>query len=95
MSSVLVAPAAPTSPDRDNVINRLSTWVGGKRPLPEPPRNRPTHVMPDETLDQIGAENEEIKNRCIDVVRKIDELSVLKTHFVEISNWVGEILSVA
>lgn len=95
MSSVLVAPSAPTPQDRENVISRLSTWVGGtKRPMLEPPRGRPTHMLPDETLDQIGAENEEIKNRCIDVVRKIDDLSALKTHFIEISNWIGEILSV-
>lgn len=93
MSSVLVAPSAPTPQDRENVISRLSTWVGGtKRPMP--PMGQATHIMPDETLDQIGAENEEIKNRCIDVVRKIDDLSALKTHFIEISNWIGEILSV-
>ncbi len=95
MSTVVVAPPAPPGHDRDNVISRLSTWVGGaKRPLPEPPRGKATHALPDETLDQIGAENEEIKNRCIDVVRKLDDLSALKHHFVEISNWVGEILSV-
>lgn len=91
MSTILVAPNSPQ--ERDTVIGRLSTWVGqSKRPV-DP--SRPGEAgMADETLDQIGAENEEIKNRCIDVVRKLDELSALKQNFVEISNWIGQILSV-
>jgi chromosome segregation ATPase len=49
--------------------------------------------LPEWTLDQIGAENEEIKSRCIDLVQKIDELTKVKETFVEISNWVGHILA--
>ncbi len=92
MSNTLVAPNSPQ--DRDTVISRLSTWVGQSRRLQSDPSQPRDASLADETLDQIGAENEEIKNRCIDVVRKLDELSALKQHFVEISNWIGQILSV-
>lgn len=96
MSSILIAPTPQSPQERENVISRLSTWVGQSRRPPAqsaiPAAREP--VLPDETLDQIGAENEEIKNRCIDFVRKMDELSALKENFVEISNWIGQILSV-
>ncbi|WP_330083232.1 hypothetical protein [Methylocystis iwaonis] len=49
--------------------------------------------FPEWTLDQIGAEDEEIKNRCIDLVHKVEELCAVKAHFVEISNWIGHILA--
>ena len=95
MSSILIAPAPQSPQERENVISRLSSWVGtGKRPAQNPTPPQHEQRLADETLDQIGAENEEIKNRCIDFVRKIDELSALKENFVEISNWIGQILSV-
>lgn len=67
---------------------RLSQWSGqshADRPGAAP--------LPDWTLDQIGAEDEEIKNRCIDLVGKLDELMQVKERFVEISNWIGHVLS--
>jgi chromosome segregation ATPase len=94
MSDLIAAP--PTSPnlDRDNMFSRLSQWVGGARPtnIPYRPQEVAT-TWSDETLDQIGADNEDIKNRCIDVVRKLDELSDVRTTFVEIVDRVGKILS--
>lgn len=96
MSSVLVSHASPPSQENDSVISRLSTWVGaGRRPMP-PTHTRPSVETPGlagEALDQIGAENEEIKNRCIDLVRTLDEMMVVKENFVEISNWIGQILA--
>lgn len=95
MSSVLVSSASPPPEENDSVISRLSTWVGAsRRPLP-PTHTRPSVETPglaNEALDQIGAENEEIKNRCIDLVRTIDEMQVVKENFVAISNWIGQIL---
>jgi regulator of replication initiation timing len=95
MSSILIAPTPGSPQERENVISRLSSWVGqNRRPAQGPAQTSREPALADETLDQIGAENEEIKNRCIDFVRKIDELSALKENFVEISNWIGQILSV-
>ncbi|WP_442754829.1 hypothetical protein ACNHKD_17835 [Methylocystis sp. JAN1] len=85
MTDLLHAPAHESlEPDYD----RLTQWsghAGAQLGRPEP--------LPEWTLDQIGAENEEIKNRCIDLVQKIDELTRVKESFVEISNWVGHILA--
>jgi FtsZ-binding cell division protein ZapB len=47
----------------------------------------------DWTLDQIGAEDEEIKNRCIDLVEKVRDLCAVKDHFVDITNWISHVLA--
>lgn len=92
MSSIMIAPASPSPQDRENLLTRLSSWVSpGRRPATDPAKDA---ALSRETLDQIGAENEEIKNRCVDFVRKIDELSALRENFVEISGWIGQILAV-
>ena len=53
----------------------------------------PANAWSDETLDRIGADNEDIKNRCVDVVRKIDELTDIRKNFIEICDRVGQILA--
>lgn len=92
MSSIMIAPASPSPQDRENLLTKLSSWVGqGRRPAGQEPKDA---ALSQETLDQIGAENEEIKNRCVDFVRKIDELAALRENFIEISGWIGQILAV-
>lgn len=80
---------AATHDETSNVAYERPPQWSGRVPAellrPEP--------LPEWTLDQIGAENEEIKNRCIDLVQKIEELTRVKESFVEISNWVGHILA--
>lgn len=95
MSNILVAPATASPPGRDNVLNRLSQWVGAGRPPTNGQIGASAHAahLTDETLDLIGADNEEIKNRCIDVIRKIDDLTAIRANFVEISDWIGQILA--
>jgi len=79
---------AYASSDTAAAFARLAQWSGHSQPEPQKPA-----PLPEWTLDQIGAENEEIKNRCIDLVHKIEDLTLVKERFVEISNWIGHILS--
>ncbi len=61
--------------------------------VPLGPRTEQAMSFSDWTLDQIGSENEEIKNRCIDLVGKVQELCEVKDHFVEITNWISHVLA--
>lgn len=90
MTDALLTPAADVSPEAPTAIGRLAAWMGqshwsASQHVQEPPPSS-------WTLDQIGAESEEIKNRCIDLVRKIDDVSAIREHFIEISNWIGHVL---
>lgn len=90
MTDVLVS-TAMTQHEPGTALSRLAAWAGHGRPAQQAPAAHEPSLS-DWTLDQIGAESEEIKNQCIDVVRKIDELSAVKDHFIEISNWIGHVL---
>ncbi|QGM96440.1 hypothetical protein [Methylocystis parvus] len=76
------------SADTAAAFARLAQWSGRA-----PVESHGPAPLPEWTLDQIGAEDEAIKNRCIDLVQKIDELTQVKDCFVEISNWIGHVLS--
>ncbi|WP_457795613.1 hypothetical protein [Methylocystis sp. S23] len=87
MNNHLRAPVHASS-DTAAAFARLAQWSGHAQAEPQRPP-----PLPEWTLDQIGAEDEEIKNRCIDLVQKIEELTQVRERFVEISNWIGHILS--
>jgi crescentin len=49
-------------------------------------------ALTDEELGTIGKENENIKDHCVDVLRKFDELANFRTSFVELFEQIGTIL---
>lgn len=91
MTEVLGSPEQAHSHEIEAATDHAAAWGAQSDWALETP-TAPETAFAEWTLDQIGAENEEIKNRCIDIVRKIDELTALKDHFVEISGWIGGIL---
>jgi chromosome segregation ATPase len=92
MSDLIAEPAQPL--DRDSFSNRLNDWIGSEGGVSEMKARSEEHApaSSDETLDAVGRNNEDIKNSCIDFIRKLDELTDVRGNFIEIFDRVGRIL---
>lgn len=85
--------AAQERAETENMFRRLTQWVNGPRVETCEVRAGAAPRLWNEALDQIGAENEDLKDSCLDIVRRFDEFSHFRNSLITVFERMGEILN--